>query len=127
MKKGLMIMFIAICFVFLAAAFVIADDNSSGNNTPSVISVHNDSNMTFGKCVSEAAKIRQVCYQEDKNISKQCVITAKSGKDKPKAKQCILDYKETKKNCKLDFKEAKKVCIQTYKPKFLEKIRFIFK
>jgi len=130
MKKDLMILLVAICFVALMAVVVIAENDSDTTNTNFVISgnnASNASNMTFGKCVAEVAKLRQGCYAEDKNISKQCVSTAKAGKDKKAAKTCVSSYKESKKGCKVSFQEAKITCIQTYKPGFWERMRYTFK
>lgn len=128
MNKELTILLVTICFAALIAVVVIAENKSNvENETDFVIRNNNASNMTFGKCVAEAAKTRQGCYQEYRNISKQCADAAKLGKDKKQEKQCLSDYKENKKNCKSSFKEAKKTCIQTYKPGFWERIRYTFK
>jgi len=128
MKKELTIFLVAICFVALIAVVIMAENGSNvKNETDFVIRNNNTSNMTFGKCVAEAAKLRQECFAEDKNISKQCADAAKLGKDKKQEKQCLSDYKENKKNCKSSFKEAKKTCIQIYKPGFWERIRYTFK
>ena len=101
-------------------------NNQTSNENANNQNSNNLSNMTFGKCVVEAAKLRQGCYTEDKNVSKQCADTAKSGKDKQAEKTCASEYKADKKICKVSFKEAKKTCVQTYKPGFWARMRYTF-
>jgi len=129
MKKEVMVLFVAVFFVILMASITIAENES---NEASVVvnikdNISNLSNMTFGKCVVEAAIIRQKCFEEQKNLAKECVKTAKQGKNKEEARKCLVSYKENKKNCMASFQEAKKNCIQTYKPRFWERIRYRFK
>jgi hypothetical protein len=122
--KGLTISLFAILFVTLMIAIVMAEnDSNTGNNSYT----NNSNKMTFGKCVSEAAQIRQGCYGLEKNISKQCVNIANLTKDENKERQCFSDYKESKKNCRSIFKEAKINCIQIYKPNFWERMQYVFK
>lgn len=122
--KGLTISLFAILLVTLMVTIVMAENDSNiGNNSY----INNSNKMTFGKCVSDAAQIRQGCYEIEKSISKQCVNIANLTKDKNKETQCFSDYKESKKNCKSIFKEAKVTCIQIYKPNFWEKMQYAFK
>jgi len=125
MKIKLVIL--AVLLVF-SIAFVLADNETedSENNETS-----KQKNMTFGLCVSEAAKIRQTCYAETKNASLECAKTAKANTDKQQGKeqgkQCSSTYKAEKKDCKNSFKAAKKTCIQIYKPGFWQRMRYSLK
>lgn len=124
MKNQLITLLVAICFVALVSSltFVIAENDTG------VINLGNNKtiNMTFGKCVAESVVIRQGCYAEGKNSSKECNDMARLGDNKEQAKQCLSNYKENKNNCKSSFKEAKRTCIQTYKPGFWERMRHTF-
>jgi len=135
MKKYLGLLLIAIFFVSFAMVIVLAENDTviSGNgndNVNFVISTNdnttNTNNMTFGKCVVDAVKLRQDCYSQNKNVSKECINTAKVGKDKKQARTCLSDYKQSKKSCMASFKEAKITCIQTYKPKFWARMKSKF-
>jgi hypothetical protein len=99
-------------------------NNFSGNRSNN--ESRNASNKDFGKCVVEAAQVRQTCFKEDMNVSKQCAVGAKSTKDKKQAKQCVVDYKKGLKSCQDSFKEAKKTCIETFKPTFWARMRYSF-
>ncbi|MFA5953432.1 MAG: hypothetical protein WC812_02470 [Candidatus Pacearchaeota archaeon] len=113
MKKELIILFVAMSFIVLVSATVMAEDDSDFENS--------SKNMTFGNCVAQASQVRQECYQDNKNILEQC-NASNLDKDRNVSKQCSSDYKETKKNCKINFKESKTSCIQTYKPNFWERM-----
>ena len=132
-KLYLAIVFAALFIVSITAIAIAENETNTSNGTAiingSIIdnSTNDTGNMTFGRCVEESAKIRQGCYSEIKDVSKQCASAAKLGKDKTKAKQCVSDYKNSLKDCKTEFKDAKKTCMQIYKPRFWEKFRYAFK
>lgn len=85
-------------------------------------------NMTYGQCVSDAAKLKNDCYKEGKNKGELCINNSEMAK-RPKdvTKQCKVDYKSDIKACKQNFKDAKKTCIQETKPNFWQKMRYSMK
>lgn len=97
---------IAMIFLLLAVAVIAADESAekiraSKDDT-------NQTNQTFGQCVSEAAKARNTCYDTAKSDKETCLSTVVD--DKNAAKKCNADYKQEKKSCKAEFKAAKDDC-----------------
>lgn len=84
-------------------------------------------NMTYGRCVSNETKDRNVCYLAAKVNKFNCILAVKNQTDlnKTQAKelvgQCKEAYKAEKQQCKIDFKAAKNECKQ-YKKNYLERL-----
>lgn len=119
MKKQLTILLVSMFFLALMATVVMAENESS-------IEKSNSNHTAFAECVVNAAQIRQVCYVESRNISKQCVNEATLGEDRVQIRQCRPDYKASKRDCKSSFKEVKRTCIQEYKPRLWERMKYFF-
>ena len=114
-----MVVFIlAMSFVF--AASINSDDNQSGNETNKTSHAGGVANMTYGHCVSEAAKLRSDCYKTSATQSKTCVTGA--AKDRNASSQCKQTAKDGKGLCQSAFKETKKSTCGQIKAMFLEKL-----
>lgn len=106
-------------FLVLSIGFVLAEKPADAGSAPDNANV--TKNMTFGQCVTEAAKIKNTCFGNALTNRENC---ANNSDNPAKTKQCRNDYKKEKKQCKAEFKSAKKTCIQKTKPKLWEKIRY---
>lgn len=76
--------------------------------------------VTFGTCVSEAAKLKNMCYASEKDKAATCKSADK------KSKECRKVYKVSKKQCKMAFKAAKKEC-RKLKHNFIDEAKVAFK
>lgn len=94
-------------FVLLTAFAMAANDDQTAANQK-MIAGTNQTNQTFGQCVSESAKARNTCYESAKTDKETCLSTVAD--DKNAAKKCNADYKQGKKSCKAEFKVAKDDC-----------------
>ena len=104
---------------FVFAASKVVNDNKSGDETK-VSNAGGVANMTYGRCVSEAAKLRNDCYKSSATQSKTCITGA--AKDKNTSNQCRQTAKDGKGQCKLSFKETKKTACGQIKAMFMEKL-----
>lgn len=119
----LMAFFIVATFSFVLAAKTENESESAG--TPMLISAQDNAsvkNMTYGTCVSAAAKIKNECYASTKVTLKNCTATDANA-SKGKNVQCKTDYKSTMNNCKMLFKSSKKDCAKI-KHNFFETARY---
>lgn len=118
--------------IVLASALVFADDaNGSPENKADNITAKGFGalNMTYGSCVSEAAKIRNVCYEAAKEQAKSCAAAANGSdgrKDKAMMSQCKSTSKDGSNQCKKAFKATKKDECGKIKASFMEKLRYVF-
>lgn len=68
-------------------------------------------NNTFGNCVSDAAAVKNTCYQTVKAERATCKSDAQNQTEpKPALKNCLNTYKKDLKQCKMDFKSDKNEC-----------------
>ena len=121
MKKIILLIavfILAMSFVF--AASIKADDNQSGDETTTTSNAGGVANMTYGKCVSEAAKLRTDCYKSAATQTETCITGA--AKDKNASKQCGQTAKDGKGQCKTVFKETKKTTCGQIKANFMERL-----
>ncbi len=97
-------------FVVVLSAFVFAvyaDDDVEEKE----LKLNNVSNITYGSCVSEAAFLKNACFQEVRDIRTSCKMNSQNATDaKVAAKLCNKDFLYSKKQCKVDFKKAKTEC-----------------
>jgi hypothetical protein len=127
-KKEVLVLAIVLVFasflVFASAAE--QGKNRTGNETDKETT--GVKNMTYGQCVSEAAKVKNTCYSGIKTIYQQCKDNAKNQTDsKTASKQCNADYKKSMAQCKSDFKGTKKQECAKIKHNFLETMGSMFK
>ena len=108
-------------FLLLAVGLVFAAEKET--KEPKALS--NETNMTYGQCVSDAAGVKNECYATIKATRTSCIETAKNTSSDDKT--CKADYKKELKACKQDFKMAKADCAKIYKPGFFEKMKASFK
>jgi len=102
--------------MLVAASFAFADENETTTTGP---------RTTYGTCVSEAAKLKNTCFENSRTTSGSCKATAEGqASKKAMQKECRTAYNAGKKTCKTDFKNAKMECAKTYKPNFFEKMRY---
>lgn len=73
-----------------------------------VQALKNATNVTFGECISEAAKQRNSCYAASEDARKNCTDVAST--DKAAKKQCQAANKEGRNSCKTLFKSSKDEC-----------------
>lgn len=132
MKKGLIV--ISLILVISLSFLVFAEPNQSQNRDRNFSidgSIQNNSNnvknMTFGQCVSDAAKLRNDCYAQGKQTLKNCTQASKQTKNKLEAKACQSSGKNASKVCQQTFKDSKQTCIQETKPGFWQRMRYSFK
>ena len=102
------------------AASKVVNDNQSGDKTNKTSNAGGVANMTYGHCVSEAAKLRSDCYRSSATQSKTCIANAT--KDKNASNQCKQTAKDGKGLCQTAFKEAKKSACGQIKAMFMEKL-----
>jgi hypothetical protein len=128
MKKIILLMFVFVLAMSLVASRIVNDDQDSGDTTnaggaANVMHVSNAggvANMTFGRCVSEAAKLRNDCYKSAVTQAKTCITGA--AKDKNASKQCKQTAKDGANQCKNIFKDTKKTQCGQIKARFLERL-----
>lgn len=115
-------MFVFVAFMLVAAfSFVAA---KAGDNETEVTADKAVKNMTYGACVSDAAKIKNDCYGTVKAALANCTAPAEITYADKKA--CKVTYKKDKKQCKTDFKSTKKTECGKIKATFMEKLRYSF-
>ena len=143
MNKAIILLF---AIVFASALVFAANENAQGIHEPGT-GLENESlkeanqgtglglengtgngfgvlNMTFGKCVSGAAKVRNDCYRSMNNQTKTCSESA--NKERNAMNQCKNTSKEGIRACKAAFKETKKTECGKIKASFMEKLRYAF-
>jgi hypothetical protein len=120
MKKTILLIFVFILAMSFVFAAKIVDDNDSGDNITTIPRAGGVANMTYGHCVSEAAKLRTDCYKSAATQTKTCVTDA--AKDKNASKQCKQTAKDGKNQCKTAFKDTKKAQCSQIKARFLERL-----
>ena len=109
----------AILFVFVAATLVFAAKEGAEAKTTEVKA---EKNMTYGKCVSAGAELKNTCYDTAKQTKKTCIEQASnSTTSKDAAKTCATDYKKSMNQCKTEFKNSKNEC-KKIKHNFFETI-----
>lgn len=124
-KKPILFLVLGAFLVFgvaFAAAQGVAEKKDVGLNADTAVAAQG--NVTYGSCVSDAAKVKNDCYASVKTQRASCV---NGTEDKTVAKQCVKDYTSGKKLCKVDFKKAKKDSCGKIKAGFLERARYAFK
>jgi len=152
MKKVLFVLFAAVfalAFVFASAGNAsakriselgtdIENDSVQGANHGPVLGLGNGSlkeanrtkigfgaaNMTFGKCVSGAAKVRNECYKNAAEQTRTCA--SGENKNRSELKQCKTAAKDSANQCKKAFKDEKKNTCGKIKASFMEKVRAAF-
>jgi hypothetical protein len=121
MRKNKIILGAAVIVLFTSLlAIALADENETGN-------AYGKNNMTYGKCVAAAAKIKQACYNETMRAQASCKTSSSNAVEPQTAfKHCRNYYKEQKKQCKTDFKATKKQECAKIKHNFLETVGAAF-
>lgn len=86
-----------------------------------------EGNATFGQCVSDAAILKNACYDTVKTTKETCKVNAQNQTEPRIAtKACNSDYKNEIKQCKTDFKSGKQEC-KKIKHNFFESAKAAFK
>ena len=102
--------------VFIIGMFSLAlAANENGTNKELRQNEKLESNMTYGKCVSEAAKVQKTCYATAKTAREGCRAEIKAqnvtkNESKTGLKACDQTYKTGKGQCQKDSKGAKTEC-----------------
>jgi len=130
MRKNQIMMgliFLALLVSLVALAF--AEENETGN-------AYGKKNMTYGKCVAAAAKVKQGCYNSTKmtyssckgNVAGDAAAQGKENKEKLKqaSDSCKNNYKQKRNECKAAFKAAKQGQCAQIKHNFLETVGAAF-
>ena len=130
MRKNQIMMgliFLALLVSLVALAF--AEENETGN-------AYGKKNMTYGKCVAAAAKVKQGCYNSTKMTYSSCKgnvagdAAAQGKENKGKLKQasdsCKNNYKTGRNQCKAAFKATKQGQCAQIKHNFLETVGAAF-
>jgi len=82
--------------------------------------------MTYVRCVSDSAKVKNDCFNNATEKAAECRITAINNSDKNMLKQCQADYKAEKAECMKGFKETKTEC-KVAKHSFFDSLKVMFK
>jgi len=124
--------FVALFLIVLLAGVVFADSDNDTNEKrdsekENVMTVKN---FTFGQCVSENAKLKNVCFKSSKDVLKTCKTDSKANSADRKAKKntvklCEQTYKEGLVQCKFTFKESKNEC-EKIRHGFFEGLKYSF-
>lgn len=101
MKTYKKLIILSLFLIALASIAMAAEKNSDTGAA-------NEKNMTYGKCVSGNAALKNTCYKASKETLSQCKTSAAGGKEAEKT--CKKDYAKEKKQCKAGFKSAKNEC-----------------
>lgn len=85
----------------------------------------NSTNMTYGLCVSEFAKLKNDCYAENRNVYLNCSVDARNSTENVTGRnnECRLVYRAGKNECKSEFKSDKMEC-KRFRKNFADKMRF---
>lgn len=121
------LIFLALLVSFVALAF--AEENETGN-------AYGKKNMTYGRCVAAAAKIKQGCYNSTKMTYSSCRGNAagdaanqgkanKANLNKANT-ECKNTYKQKRNECKAAFKATKQNQCAQIKHNFLETVGAAF-
>jgi hypothetical protein len=124
MKKILTILLV-LFFALFITGIVFAENakDDTKNNVVAPLEEKPVKNITYGKCVSENAVLKNDCYSSVKDALASCKMQANNQTDAKKdaLKACKTTYKTDKKQCKTTFKDAKKEC-KKIKHNFFETI-----
>lgn len=90
--------------------------------------IRNETNMTYGACVEENAKLKNTCFENRNTILEICKknINENSSLAQNRSDRCNSNYKTGLDTCKTTFKEAKTQCSKM-KHSFIDSIRYFFK
>lgn len=137
------IVFVSVFLIILLAGVVFATEGKNNSiravNTTDKVNDKNLSddmrkysngtarNITFGQCVSENAKLKDVCYKSAKDVLKNCKTQTNTNSSDKKSnknavKRCDQTYKKDLTQCKVVFKESKNEC-RKIKHNFMESFR----
>lgn len=109
---------IAALFLIITATLVFAAKEGAEAKTTELKA---EKNMTYGKCVSAGAEIKNTCYNSAKEAEKTCKEQASNSTTKDATKTCSADYKKSMNQCKTEFKNSKNEC-KKIKHNFFETI-----
>lgn len=110
-------------------AFVVAENNDFEESKR----YRSNTNMAFGKCVIGSVNLRQECYADELNLSRECIRESNLNnaqstfRNQGAFRHCISNYNADKKECKDNFKKSKVECVKNYKPGFWERMRYSLK
>lgn len=124
MNKIVGVLFLAI--ILVVSIVIAAPQDSEKTRAAKPVSAETK-NMTYGKCVSDGADLKNNCYKTTKDAFSACKTTAQNTTDsKNGLKACGQTYKKNQTQCKSNFKGAKTEC-KKIKHNFFESMGSAFK